>query len=129
MRPVDALIAEIMADLIHALESADDQPFEIQLIGDAQIQRHIERVVVRDERTRRSAPVQRLQHRRFDFEIVQPVEMRANAARKHRAGAKKRTHFGMHRQIGVALTRTLLGVRESRVAHHLSVDHLLLAER
>jgi hypothetical protein len=35
----------------------------------------------------------------------------------------------MHRQVGVPLARTLLGVAERRIAHHLPVHHLLLAER
>ena len=75
VRPVDAFVAEVVSDFVHALEAAHDQALEIQLVGDAQIERHVERVVVRDEWTRRRAAVQRLQHRRLDFEIAERVEM------------------------------------------------------
>ena len=70
MRPVDALVPEVVPDLVHAVEAAHDEPLEIQLVGDAQVQRHVERVVVRRERPRRRAAVQRLQHRRLDLEII-----------------------------------------------------------
>ena len=129
MRPVDALVAEVVADLVHAFESAHNQPLEIQLVRDPQIQRHVERVVVRDERTRRRTAIQRLQHRRFDFEIVQPIEMRADAAGEHRTGAEERAHLGMHRQIGITLSRPLFGVGEPGIAHHLPIYQLLLTER
>jgi hypothetical protein len=32
----DALVAEVLADLIHALEPAHDQPLQVQLVGDAE---------------------------------------------------------------------------------------------
>ena len=69
MRPIDAFIPEIMADLIDALEATDHEPLEVQLIGDPQVQGHVERVVVRQEGTRRGAAVLRLQHRRLDFHV------------------------------------------------------------
>jgi hypothetical protein len=31
----DALVAEVLAELVHALEPADDQPLQVQLGGDA----------------------------------------------------------------------------------------------
>ena len=79
VRPVDALISKVVPDLVHAVESADDQPLEIQLVGDAQKQRHVERVVVRGERPRRRATVQRLQHRRLHFEISECHRVRAES--------------------------------------------------
>ena len=81
VRPVDPLVPEVVPDLVHPLEPADDQPLEVQLVGDAQVERHVERVVVRHERTRRRAAVQRLQHRRLDLEVVPAVETRADRAR------------------------------------------------
>ena len=34
----DALVAEVLADLVHALESADDEPLEVELGRDAQVE-------------------------------------------------------------------------------------------
>ena len=47
---VDALVAEDAADLEDPLEPADDQPLEVQLERDAQVEVDVERVVVGDER-------------------------------------------------------------------------------
>ena len=44
------LVAEDAADLVDALEAADDQPLEVQLGGDAHEEVEVERVVVRVER-------------------------------------------------------------------------------
>ena len=52
----DALVAEVLADLVDALEPADDQPLEVELGGDAEVEVRFELVVVRHERLARSAP-------------------------------------------------------------------------
>ena len=64
----EALVAEILAELVHPLEPADDQPLEVELGGDPQIQLAVERVVVGGERAGRGAAVQRLQNRGFDLD-------------------------------------------------------------
>ena len=79
VRAVDAFIAEVVSDLVDGIEAADDEPLEIQLVGNAQIQWYVERVVVRRERTRGGAAVERLQHRRLDFEKSARVEKGAQA--------------------------------------------------
>ena len=76
VRPVDPLVPEVVPDLVDPLEPADQQPLEIQLVRDAQVERHVERVVVRHERPRRRAAVERLQDRRLDLEEAPPVEER-----------------------------------------------------
>ena len=63
----DPFVAEIAIDFVDPVQAADNQPLQIQLRRDAQIQIHIERVVMRDERARRRASIDRLHHRRFDF--------------------------------------------------------------
>ena len=59
----DALVAEVAADLVDALEAADQQALEVQLEADAQEQLLVELVVVRGERPGRRAAVDRLQNR------------------------------------------------------------------
>ena len=51
-----AFVAEHAGDLEHAVEAADDEPLQVELRRDAQEEVHVERVVVRDERTCASAP-------------------------------------------------------------------------
>ena len=50
---VDALVAEHPPDLEHPLHPADDEPLEVQLQRDPQVQVDVEGVVVGDERPRR----------------------------------------------------------------------------
>src|SRR6202000_2308430 len=74
----DALVAEVLAKLIDALEATDDQPLEIQLCGDPQVQVAVESVVVGCEGTRHSAAVERLQDRGFDLDEAVAVERAAD---------------------------------------------------
>ncbi len=55
--PVHALVAEVLADLEDALHPTDYQPLEVQLVRDAEVERHVERVVVRLERPREGPTV------------------------------------------------------------------------
>ncbi|EXI72116.1 MAG: hypothetical protein AW07_03392 [Candidatus Accumulibacter sp. SK-11] len=64
----DALVAEVAVDLENPLQATDDQPLEIELGRDAQEEIHVERVVVRPERSRRRAAGNRVHHRRFHLE-------------------------------------------------------------
>ena len=55
VRGVDALVAEVAADLVDPVQAADDQPLEVELDRDAQVHRLVERVEVR-ENGRAAAP-------------------------------------------------------------------------
>src|SRR5437868_2138575 len=61
-----------------AIEAAHDEALEIQLVRDAEIERHVERIVVRGEGSRRRTAIERLQHRCLDFEKAATVEKPAN---------------------------------------------------
>ena len=49
MVAVHALVAEVLRELVHTLEAAHYEAFQIQLVGDAQVERNVESIVVRDE--------------------------------------------------------------------------------
>ena len=70
----DALVAEVLAELVHALEPADDQPLEVQLGRDAEIEVGVELVVMRDERAGEGAAVAWLEDRRLDLDEAPLVE-------------------------------------------------------
>ena len=74
MRAIHALVAEILAELVYAVESADDQFLEVQLTGDAQVLVDVERIVVRDERACRGAARNRLQDRGLHLDVAALVE-------------------------------------------------------
>ena len=74
MRPVDALVPEVLADLVDPFEPAADQPFEIQLVRYPKVELHVECVVVSRERPRGGASVDWLKRWCFDFEEPTTVE-------------------------------------------------------
>src|SRR5262249_19126690 len=57
-------------DLEHAVEPADDEALQVELRRDAEVERHVERIVMRDERPRRRAARDRLHDRRLDLEVI-----------------------------------------------------------
>ena len=63
----EALVAEVAVDLEHPLEAAHHQTLEVQFRRDAQVHVQVQTVVVGDERPRRGAAGDHLQHRRFRF--------------------------------------------------------------
>jgi hypothetical protein len=80
----DALVAEVLADLVDALEAAHDQALQVQLVGDPEVEVAVERVVVGHERPRQRPAVERLQNRRLDLEeaaLVEPVPDRPHDLR------------------------------------------------
>ena len=66
-------VAENAPDLIHFVYAADNQALQVKLQRNPQVQFHVKRVVVGQERTRRRAAGDRLQHRGFDFQVVVAV--------------------------------------------------------
>jgi hypothetical protein len=64
----DSLVAKAAADLEHLVEAADDQPLQVQLGGDPQIEIGIEGVVMRDERARRGTAGDRMEDRRLHLD-------------------------------------------------------------
>jgi hypothetical protein len=74
MRAVDPLIPKDAADFIDLFHAAHHQPLQMQLERDPQEQIHVERVVMRDERPRRCAAGDGVQHGRFDLGKAAPAE-------------------------------------------------------
>ncbi len=111
--PVHALVPEVVADLVDPLEPAHQQPLEVELVRDPEVQRHVERVVVGHERPRRGATVEWLQDRGLDLQEPLLVQVAADPAHRARAKPEDLAHLGMHGQIGVALAVADLGVLQA----------------
>ncbi len=129
VKPREALVAEVLGDLVDAVEAADDAALEVELVGDAQEERHVERVVVRREGPRGGAAVERLEGRRLDLDVPAFVEEAAYGT--HHAGAlhEHAAHVGVDGHVGVALpvAEFLVGdlVEDARLARP-GIDDLLL---
>ena len=74
----DAFVAEVAVEFEHTGETAHEQPFQIQLGGDAQIHLLIERIEVSLKRARSGTAGHVLHHRCFDFQEVAAVQVVAD---------------------------------------------------
>ena len=129
----DPLVAEVLADLVDALEPADDQPLEVELGRDPEVEVLLEVVPVGDERLREGAAVARLQHRRLDLDEAVRVEVAPDRGDDAAAGEEVGARLLVHQQVEVALAVALLdvgeaveGVRQRRAVlrQQLELDHL-----
>ena len=68
VRPVHALVAEVLGYLEDLLQTSDDESFQVELIGDAHVQRHVQRVVVGREGARRGSAIKGLKHGGLHFQ-------------------------------------------------------------
>ena len=93
---VDALVAKVLADLVHALEAADDQPLEVELGRDAEVEVLVEHVVMRHERLGERAAVARLQHGRLHLDEALAVEEAPDRGDDARAQHEVGTHLLVH---------------------------------
>ena len=109
----DALVAEVLADLVDPLEAADDQPLEVELGGDAEVERLVELVVVRRERAGERPAVARLQDGRLDLDEAVLVERAADRADHARAELEVGARLLVHQQVEVAAAVALLDVGEA----------------
>ena len=122
-----ALVAEVLAELVDALEAADDAALEVELGRDAQVQRAVQRVVVRRERARERAAVERLQDRRLDLDEAVVVEVAAHGGDDLGARDEQlaRLLVGHEVELPAAVARldvlqavVLLGRRAQRLREH-----------
>ena len=109
----DALVAEVLADLVHLLETADDQALQVELGRDAQVVVRVERVPVGDERLGKRAAVPRLQDRRLHLDEAPAVERAADRRDDARADERDLARVLVHQQVEVALPIALLDVGET----------------
>src|SRR4030095_8189055 len=103
-------VAEDPADLVDALEPADDQALQIQLGRDAQVEIALERLVMRDEGARRRAAGDRVEDRRLDLEEALAVEDPADRLDDRRARLKALPRAFVRPEVDIAAAKTNLGV-------------------
>ena len=99
----DALVSEILADLVDPLEPPDDQPLQIELGGDSQIQVDVQLVVMCDEGLCEGAAVRWLQDRCLNLHEAVFVEPAAD--RRDQLASKQEVAPGLlvDQQVEVAL--------------------------
>ena len=113
VRSVHALVAEQPAHLVHAVETAHNQAFEIQFRFDAQEHVDIQRVVMGFEGTGRRANLQRVQDRRVHLQKAAGIEKIAHGVDHTAAFAEGLAHLGVDDHVHIALTVAKIRVLEA----------------
>ncbi len=127
MGAVHSLVAEILRELIYALEASDYQTLEVKFIGYTQIEGNVERVVVGDERARRRSAGNRLENRGLHLDVSMGVEELTHGVEHARALQENILNAGIDHKVDIALTITHLRICERVVS--LAVLHLHHGER
>ena len=115
VRHVDALVAELAAELVDAVEAADDEHLEVELRGDAQEHVEVEVVVVRLERAGGRAAGDDVHHGRLNLEEAAGVQVGSEEGDDLRARLEDLPGVGVHDEVEVALAVALLLVLEAVV--------------
>ena len=109
----DALITEVTIDLEDPFDAADGEPLQVELRRDAQVELHVERVVMRHERPRQRAAGDLLHHRRLDFEEAVRLQELPDRRHRGRANLEHPAHVGIDDQIEIALAVADLDVLQA----------------
>ena len=106
-------VAEHARDLEDAIEPADDQSLQVELGRDAEVEVHVEGVVVRDERPGGRATRDRVEHRRLDLDEAALGEQLAHRAHDGEADLEHAARVVVRDQVDVALAVARVDVGES----------------
>ena len=109
----DALVAEDATDLEHPLHAAHDEPLEVQLERDAQVQLHVERVVVGDEGPCVRTAGLDVQDRSLDLDEAAVVQCATERGDHGVADAEVAAGVVVDDEVGVPLTEPGIGVGEA----------------
>src|SRR5450759_4105797 len=70
MGAVHSFVAEIFRKLIYAFKTANDEPLQVKLICNPQIERHVESIMMSNKRSGSCSPWYRLKNRCLNFKIA-----------------------------------------------------------
>ncbi len=74
MEATHAFVPEVFGKLVNPVKSTHNEPFQVQLIRDPEVQGHVQRIVESLERPGSGTTVQGLQHRRLHLEISLAIQ-------------------------------------------------------
>ena len=130
MRTVHALVAEVFRELIDALKAAHNKALQVKLVGNAEVEIDVERVVVCHERAGGGATGYRLQDGRLDLKVSASVEELAHGGVDFAALDEDLLHVGIDHEVDVTLAIALFGVGEAVVDYAVFLlDHGQRPER
>ena len=109
---VHSLVAEVLCELIHSRVTADNQPLKVQLVGNSQIERDVERVVMGDERTRSSTARNALEDRGLNLKATGRIEVLAHRRYYLTPLDEDLAHLRIHDEVDIPLSILKFRIRE-----------------
>ena len=109
----EAFVAEVAVDLEDPVKAADQEPFEVEFRGDAQVEVHVQGLVVGLERLGGGAAGDRLHHRCLDLHEIEVVEVFPDQTDDLHPFAKDITALGGDNQVDITLAVTGLDIGEA----------------
>jgi hypothetical protein len=109
--PIDPLVPEVLPDLVDPLEAPHDQPLQVELVRDPEVEGRVEGVVMRRKRPGRRAPVEGLEDRGLHLEEVPGIQELPNGPDHRGPLHEDLPHLGVDRQVGVPLPVAVSGGR------------------
>ena len=119
VKPVHTFVTKVFGKFINPFKTAHDQAFQIEFIGNAQIKRNVQGVVVRNKRPGGGTTRNSLQNGRLHFQvsfIIQEIAHRFDDLCPFDKGV---FYFIVNDQVDITLPVTLVGVGECII--HFSV--------
>src|ERR1035437_3407060 len=121
MGPVHSFITEILGKFIYTLKATDNEPLQIEFICNSQIERHIESIMVGNERSGCCPSGNRLQNRCLNFKITLGVKQLAHRLNNLSPFSEHITHLRIYNKIDITLTITHL-----RISNCIKKDSIFL---
>ena len=109
---VHSFVEEVLGELIDSGEASDDEPLEVELVGDSHVEVDVEGIVVGDERTGCGSSRNALEDRGLDLKAAGFVEIfphRGNDLRPFDEGV---LDVRVDDQVDISLTVTQFRIRE-----------------
>ena len=105
-----AFVPEVLVEFVYLGKPPHEQALQVQLRGDAQVERLLQCVVEGLEGSGRSPSGDRVHHRRFDLEETSLIEEGPNPTDDLGSHAKRGPHRGVYDQVLVALPVSQLDI-------------------
>ena len=130
VRAVHALVAEVFRELIDALKAAHNKALQVKLVGNAEVEIDVERVVVCHERAGGGATGYGLQDGCLDLKVSAGVEELAHGGVDFATLDEDLLHVGIDHEVDVTLAIALLGIGKAVVDYTVFLlDHGQWPER
>ena len=121
MCTVHTFVTEVLREFIHTFKTTYNQTFQIKLVGNTQIQRNIQSIVVSNKRTGCCTTRNRLQDRSFNLQISVVIKVITHRVEYFRTLQENILYSIIHYQVHITLTVTQLRIIETIIGYTVFV--------